>query len=156
MFNVIFLVVHLSRGDAPPRVLRKSLKTGGRPEISVYRLSSVVGWKSQMLEFIGRRPPNVKNCKINPFSRCKQRLFGGKCVYRSNPNQVGAATPTATPIGAHRPLNKFSLHISNAFRACDVSPRFLEAPRLNSPLHATLQCSATIRTEGSCHNVSGS
>jgi len=48
----------------------------------------------------------VKNCKIIPFFRCIRRLFRAKCVYSSNPNQVGAATPTATPIGAHRPLRQ--------------------------------------------------
>ncbi len=46
----------------------------------------------------------MKNCKIIPFFRCIRRLFRAKCVYSSNPNQVGAATPTATPKGAHRPL----------------------------------------------------
>jgi hypothetical protein len=61
---------------------------------------------------------SVKNCKIKVFSTCFSRLFGAECVYTSNPNQVGAATPTATPIGAHRPLpggsflNSFNFDLS--------------------------------------------
>src|SRR5664279_2978180 len=59
---------------------------------------------SRNLGICAETAQSVKNCKIKVFSSCFSRLFGAECVYTSNPNQVGAATPTATPIGAHRPL----------------------------------------------------
>ena len=77
----------------------------------------------------------VKNCKIIPIFMLQLRLFGGKYVYTSNPNQVGAATPTATQIGAHRPLKIFftlSLFMSVPY-VFDVHEALLRLPYAPAP-----------------------
>jgi hypothetical protein len=78
-----------------------------------------------MLTFRVERAPIVKNCKINSLFEHFSRLFGAKCVYSGNPNQVGAATPTATPIGAHRPLKQVQTKRNQNIPALEPLPSAL-------------------------------